>query len=224
MKSTKKIILYGCTPQPIKIISRMKSAGSKIELIGFLDSDNEKWNKKYEGFNVFGGVEKIKSLYKDVYFCNCITRDTLQRMVITNKILRQGGKLINLIDPGIDTEFVKLGQGLLIQEGTTLQYGVEIEDNVSIHMASLISHNVKIGNSSIITFGCNIGGSVEIGQGSRIFTNATIAPNVKIGNWSVVGANSLVLKDVPDYCLVYGNPARIIKRLDKNNFKGWSNL
>ena len=48
----------------------------------------------------------------------------------------------------------------------------------------------------------------------------TILPGVKIGNGVIIGASSVVTKDIPDYAVVGGNPAKIIKMRNKNeNFK-----
>lgn len=63
---------------------------------------------------------------------------------------------------------------------------------------------------------CRKGDRVEIGDGSWIGKNAVIVGNVRIGRNCVVGANSLVNKDVPDYCVVAGSPAVIVKRYDKD--------
>ena len=62
-------------------------------------------------------------------------------------------------------------------------------------------------------------GSVTIGSNVWIGDKATILPNVCIGEGSIIGANSVVTKDVPPYCVVAGNPAKIIKRLNGNSRK-----
>lgn len=54
---------------------------------------------------------------------------------------------------------------------------------------------------------------VSIGSGSYIGINTVIVGNVKIGIHCVVGANSVVTKDVPDYCVAVGSPARVIKTM-----------
>ena len=56
---------------------------------------------------------------------------------------------------------------------------------------------------------------VAIGDNSWIGMNAVIVPGVKIGKNVVVGASAVVTKDVPDDCVVVGNPAKIIKRYDR---------
>lgn len=57
------------------------------------------------------------------------------------------------------------------------------------------------------------GQMVSIGEGSYIGINAVIVGNVKIGKHCVIGANSVVTKDVPDYCVAVGSPARVIKKM-----------
>ena len=55
-------------------------------------------------------------------------------------------------------------------------------------------------------------GPVIIGNNVWIGDKATILPNVSIGNGAIIAANSVVTKDVPEYCIVAGNPAKIINR------------
>ena len=57
------------------------------------------------------------------------------------------------------------------------------------------------------------GQKVSIGDGSYVGINAVIVGNVKIGKHCVIGANSVVTKDVPDYCVAVGSPARVIKNI-----------
>lgn len=57
-------------------------------------------------------------------------------------------------------------------------------------------------------------GPIIIGRGSWICNGARIFGSVRIGQHSVIGANAYVDRDVPDYCIVAGLPARIIKRYD----------
>lgn len=57
-------------------------------------------------------------------------------------------------------------------------------------------------------------GPVVIGDNVWIGDKATILPNVNIGKGSIIGANAVVTKDVPPYCIVGGNPAKIIKRIE----------
>lgn len=63
-------------------------------------------------------------------------------------------------------------------------------------------------------------GGVSIGDGSWIGTNAVIAGSVKVGKHCVIGANSVVTKDIPDYSVAVGSPARVVKCYD-SEFCQW---
>ena len=63
---------------------------------------------------------------------------------------------------------------------------------------------------------------VNIGDGAFIGFGAVILPNVTVGRRAIVGANSVVVRDVPEFCVAAGAPARIIKRYDFNA-KTWVN-
>ena len=81
---------------------------------------------------------------------------------------------------------------------------VYISDN--LHGYSDI--NVPILKQPIVQKGC-----VEIGEGSWLGENVCVM-GAKIGKHCVIGANSVVTKDIPDYCIAVGAPARIIKQYD----------
>ena len=57
----------------------------------------------------------------------------------------------------------------------------------------------------------SISGEVVIGDGVFIGTNATLLPRISIGNWATIGAGAVVLKDVPPYAVVVGNPAKVLR-------------
>ena len=59
---------------------------------------------------------------------------------------------------------------------------------------------------------------VLVKQGAWIGAGATILPGVTVGKNAIVGAASVVTHDVPDYAVVVGNPARVIKTLDAEKF------
>jgi acetyltransferase-like isoleucine patch superfamily enzyme len=59
-------------------------------------------------------------------------------------------------------------------------------------------------------------GSVTIEDNVWIGDKVTILPNVRIGEGSVIGANSVVTKDIPPFCVAAGNPAKIIRKLNEH--------
>ncbi|MFK5241462.1 acyltransferase [Lactococcus lactis] len=58
------------------------------------------------------------------------------------------------------------------------------------------------------------GGGVLVDDGVWIGNNVIVLPNVHIGKKSIIGAGSVVTKDIPEYCIAVGNPAKVIKKFD----------
>ncbi len=93
--------------------------------------------------------------------------------------------------------------------------GIDIEDDVMIAAnVSLISNNHDLYDRSVLT--CR---PVRICKGAWIGAGAQIMPGVRVGRYAVVGAGSIVTKDVEDYQVVVGNPAKAIRTLDKERFE-----
>ena len=113
---------------------------------------------------------------------------------------------------------VRIGQGSEIGE----RCRISIANSLNIGKKVLLSPNVYITdcdheyrNLGIPVIDQGIvqkGQTVSIGDGSYIGINAVIVGNVKIGKHCVIGANSVVTKDVPDYCVAVGSPAKLSKR------------
>lgn len=80
---------------------------------------------------------------------------------------------------------------------------------ISDHIHGYMDINVPIIKQSLVSRG-----KVLIKEGSFIGINSVIMPGVTIGKNSVIGASSVVIKDIPDYCVASGNPAKIIKKYD----------
>ena len=208
-----KVYLLGAAnPETIRVIRAIERVVSNIHFMGFIDNDMNKWGTSFYGLPIIGGIEAVSRLKgDDVAFVNLITGSTESRHQTTLEILRLGGKMTNLVHPSVDLTMTKLGIGLYIQESVILQAEVEIGDNTSIHMGTLIGHETKIGQSVFIAHGVSISGCCTIGDGCFIGTNATVLPRLEIGKWATIGAGAVVTKSVPDGAVVVGNPGRIIK-------------
>lgn len=211
-----KIIFIGASnPETLRMIDAIKKFEPDFTALGFIDNDAKKHGTEFHGLPVYGGIDKIPSLLgENVRFVNLITGSTSARYEVSLSALNQGAIFTNFIHPSVNLFMTKIGIGNYIQENVVTQADVSIGDNSSIHMGSLIGHETTVGNSVFIAHAVSISGCCSIGDGCFIGTNATILPRVSIGKWSVVGAGSVVTKDIPDYSVVVGNPAKIIRQND----------
>ena len=112
---------------------------------------------------------------------------------------------------------VKIGSGVTVMNGALMMAagGITIEDNVMIAAnVQLISNNHDPYDRQILT--CK---PVLIKYGAWVGAGATILPGVTVGKYAIIGANSVVNKDIPDYAVAVGSPAKVVKYLDKEKFK-----
>ncbi len=114
-------------------------------------------------------------------------------------------------------EHCVLGQNVNVGGKAVIGNGVKIQNNVSVYDQVIIEDDVFLGPSCVLTNVVNPRSFVErkheykqtvIGTGATIGANATIVCGVRLGKYCFVGAGSVVTRDVPDYAMVYGNPAK----------------
>lgn len=204
-------LLGASNPEAVRMIGSVQRANPGVEF-AFLDNDPAKHDTLFYGVAVIGGVERVADLKgPDALFVNLITRDTVTRYETTRQIVAAGGTLGNFLHPGVDLTMTRMGVGSYLQEGVIIQAEVSLGDNSSISYGSLVGHEGRIGHSVFMAPGVAIAGCCEIADGAFIGTNATVLPRLRVGRWATVGAGAVVTKDVPDYAVVVGNPARIIK-------------
>jgi UDP-2-acetamido-3-amino-2,3-dideoxy-glucuronate N-acetyltransferase len=111
-----------------------------------------------------------------------------------------------------------IGQNVLVSSGVILGDNVKIQNNVSLYTGVTCEDDVFLGPSMVFTNVVNPRSHVSrkdeyrptlVRRGATIGANATVVCGVTLGRYAFVGAGSVVTSDVPDYGLVYGNPARL---------------
>ena len=121
---------------------------------------------------------------------------------------------------------VVIGQSVYIGPGVVIGSNVKIQNNALIYEPAILENGVFIGPGVIVTNdkypkAVNndltlksssdwIQSRVVVNEGASIGAGAVLVAPVEIGKWAMVGAGSIVTRNVPDFALVVGNPARIV--------------
>jgi sugar O-acyltransferase (sialic acid O-acetyltransferase NeuD family) len=103
------------------------------------------------------------------------------------------------------------GEGCFINKRVVIGAHSAIGNHVVINRGAAVGHHLKTEDFVSIGPGVVTGGEVTIKRGALIGTGAVILPTVTIGKHATVGAGAVVTKDVEDYAVVVGNPARVVK-------------
>ena len=114
-------------------------------------------------------------------------------------------------------ERCNLGQNVVVSSGVVLGNNVKVQNNVSIYTGVICEDDVFLGPSMVFTNIVNPRSAVIrrdqyvetlVKEGASIGANATVICGHTIGRFAFIGAGAVVTRDVPDYALVIGNPAR----------------
>lgn len=121
---------------------------------------------------------------------------------------------------------IRIGEQVFVNEGFTLACNIGQEGNLRIEDRVAIAPNTIIVLTSDPNFSnlrklkdiypsVDVKGEVHIKHDAWIGAGCIILPNVTIGEFSIIGAGSVVTKNVPPFTVVAGSPAKAIKKLDK---------
>ncbi|MEO8628444.1 MAG: acyltransferase [Betaproteobacteria bacterium] len=115
-------------------------------------------------------------------------------------------------------ERCNIGQNVVVSSGCRIGTNVKIQNNVSIYTGVILEDDVFCGPSSVFTNVINPRAHVPrrdnysgtlVKRGASIGANATIVCGHMLGRYCFIGAGAVVTRDVPDFALVLGNPARV---------------
>jgi UDP-2-acetamido-3-amino-2,3-dideoxy-glucuronate N-acetyltransferase len=121
-----------------------------------------------------------------------------------------------------------IGQNVNVDGGTIVGNNVKIQNNVSVYAGAVIEDDVFLGPSCVLTNVTNPRSQINrhslyekthLKRGCTVGANATIVCGVTVGRYAFVGAGSVVTKDVADFALVVGNPARQVAWISRHGHR-----
>lgn len=185
------------------------------KIVGIIDSYKDVGTTLFN-YTVIGKQEDIIKLTKEYNIEGCIITigDNWSRKIVYEQIQQLAPDMSwpNAIHPSVIVgNNVTIGKGILAMAGVIINTGAHLGNFTNYFTRCNIEHDCFIDNFSSVSAGAVLGGKVKLGKYSAISLNATIFDRLTIGNNSVVGAASLITKNIPDNVLVYGNPGKIIK-------------
>jgi len=184
--------------------------GSNITIEDFVIIGNPPYKKKDgELKTIIGNNSLIRS--HSVLYAGNIIGDNFQT-----------GNNVNIREENL------IGNNVSIGTKTVIEFKTKIQDNVRIHSQAFIPEycelkegcwigpNVVLTNAKypISTRSKEFIKGVIVGKKAKIGANSTILPGIKIGEYSLIGAGSIVTKDVPAKKILTGNPAKVIDDID----------
>lgn len=214
----KRIVLIGGGNQCHYTADIINKEG-KYDIIGIIDSVHEIGSEVF-GYKVLGRQENIKELINKYGIEGGVISigDNWVRYYVSSQIkkLIPSFNFVNAIHPSVVIGAnVDIGEGVMAMAGCIINPKSKIGNFTFFATGAQIDHDCNINDFASISAGSVTGGYVTLGKYSAITLGVTVIDRLKIGANTVVGAGSLVLKDLPDNVLAYGNPCTIIRNRQK---------
>ncbi|MFB9758261.1 acetyltransferase [Ectobacillus funiculus] len=204
-----KVVIIGAGGHAKVIIDILKSCG-EYEIVGCTSAFGN--DKDIDGVSILGDDKILPILFnKGVKHAFIAIGDNKVRKNISENMKILGYQLINVISSfSYIASSAKLGEGIAVMPGAVINAYSRIHDNAIINTGATIDHDNEIESHAHIAPGCNLAGNVKVEEGAFLGVGCRVIPEKIIGKWSIVGAGSVVIRDVENYTKVVGVPARKI--------------
>lgn len=193
-------------------VRRLAAGGKAVAVAGFLN-DAAPAGSTLCGAKVLGGFEAWRDLEDAVAFLAPLHKaKEIQRR--SARILGLGipdARWVTVVDPGAYVaEDARMGPGSFAGPFAIVDAGARLGRHVSLWPAAQVGHDCEAGDFVFVGRAGIVSGRCRLGEGVHVGPGAVILDGRAIGRFAVVGAGAVVTRDVPDYAIVAGNPARRI--------------
>lgn len=201
-----EVIIIGASGHGKVVADIINLSGDKV--IGFLD-DNSQLRGRFMDFPVLGKADQFQD-YKGYKFVVAIGNASI-REKIANKMQRV--KWYTAIHPSavISNLGVTIGEGTVVMANAVVNAGTSVGKHCIINSSAVVEHDNQIEDFAHVSVGAKLAGTVYIGRRTWIGIGASVSNNLSICADCMVGAGSVVVKDIEKAGTYVGVPA---KRID----------
>lgn len=209
-----KIVLIGSSGHA-KVIVDIVEKQARYEIIGFVD-DFRPLGAQTLGYQVIGNESDLPQLINLHSITGGIIaigdNDVRWEVATRIEVLCPHLTFVNAIHPGaIIGRGVVIGAGTVIMAGAIINPSCDIGDFCIINTKASLDHDSTMHDFSSLAPGVTTGGNCRVGRHAALGIGASLRHGISVGDYAVVGAQSMVLKDVEPYTVTYGSPAKAIR-------------
>lgn len=211
----RKVILLGASRNSLDIAEMLDAINSApghqaYECVGLVDDDPTLHGQTIAGLPVLGSLASARD-HDGAWFVNGIGSPA--NFWKKDEIIAAAGinldRFATLVHPAASVaRSAVLGPGTVILPHATVCSHARVGSHAYIGPSAVVSHDSVIGDYTCITAGVSVAGAARVGARCYLGTNSCIREKIRIGDGSLVGMGSVVVSDVAEQTMVFGNPAR----------------
>jgi acetyltransferase EpsM len=217
----KRIIILGGYGDGIVIASALrdlKNHNGDVTPFGFLN-DFEPRGKTIDGLPVLGKIEDATHFLnqEDIFFVSALlkAKEAFVRAQKIRSLKIPLDRYYTIIHPQATVSHSsKVGYGTFIGPHVTIMPKAAVGNHCSLRASASVGHDCTLGDFCYMGPNSTLSGRVVLEDGVHIGPNASILDKLKVGSYSVIGLGSAVIRSLPSFTVAFGNPARIIEKLN----------
>jgi sugar O-acyltransferase (sialic acid O-acetyltransferase NeuD family) len=211
MEYEKLVILGagGLGREVLFLVSHINAKTKRYNILGFIDNAPDLQGKIINNFPVLGDDSWLINYPDRINVVVAIANPKTRRRVVEKLYNNNNISFPNIIaDDATYSDTVNMGKGCIISFSSRLTVNISIGNFVLINSNSGIGHDAVIQDFVTLYGNVSVSGNVFIGTGVEIGSGTRIIQNKKIGDNAIVGIGSVVIRNVPPNCTVFGVPAK----------------
>ncbi len=198
------------------ILRRIEASTGNARFAGYLNDTAAAGSSIGTGL-VLGRFDSWASLPPDTHFLAPLhkAKEMERRAQRIVALGIEASRWATVIDPdAIVADDVTHAPGLFVAGHVSIGPAVRIGAHVAIRPGAYIGHDASLEDFVFVGGNAVIAGYASLGKGAHVAPGATIRDGTRIGRFAVVGLGAVVVRDVPEYAVVMGNPARRIGSIE----------
>ena len=192
------------------LLDRINSHKPTWDFVGFIDDNIS--GSLASGYPILGGCEYFGALEDEAWVVVAIGSPRVKKTIVERLQAYHNIRFATLVDPSVLLSgSVTIDEGSIICAGSVLTVDIEIGKHVAINLNCTVGHDAVLQDYATVYPGVHISGNVNVGQCVELGTGSQIIQGKKIENKIVVGAGSVITKDLSKQGTYVGAPVRRIK-------------
>lgn len=200
------MLLYGAGGHAKVILDGLKEKQIKCHGI-FDDYSNNLYF--YQNYKILGNyrpqVEPKAQLLMAV-------GDNYSRKYLRGRVKHSIGQLIH--SSALVSPTAEIAEGAVVLTRAAINAAAKVGRHAVINTGAILEHDAEAGAYAHLAPGATVCGHAKIGEGTLVGPGAVVEKQITVGRWCVIAAGAVVAEDVPDFSVVMGVPAKVVRQVE----------